>query len=78
MKENKDQQSKAGTCFENSPCAEMMQKLMGEKGIGSLCEEMMQKMREHGSGSSCEEMMRSLMKECRPGTKRQPDSKKED
>ena len=41
MKENKDQQSRAGTCFEEAPCAEMMEKILGEQGIGSLSEEMM-------------------------------------
>jgi hypothetical protein len=41
MKENKDQPKKVSTCFEGSPTAEMMQKIMGEQGIGSLCEEMM-------------------------------------
>jgi len=41
MKENKGQPKKVSTCFEGSPTAEMMQKIMGEHGIGSLCEEMM-------------------------------------
>jgi hypothetical protein len=41
MKENKDQPKKMSTCFEGSPTAEMMQKIMGERGIGSLSEEMM-------------------------------------
>ncbi len=41
MKEDKDEQSKVSTCLEGSPCAEMMQKIMGGQGIGSLCEEMM-------------------------------------
>jgi hypothetical protein len=41
MKENKGQPNKASTCFEGSPAAEMMLKIMGEKGIGSLSEEMM-------------------------------------
>ena len=41
MKENKGQPKKVSTCFEGSPTAEMMQKIMGEKGIGSLSEEMM-------------------------------------
>ena len=41
MKENKDQPKKVSTCFERSPSAEMMKKIMGEQGIGSLCEEMM-------------------------------------
>ena len=41
MKENKDRPNKVSTCFEGSPTAEMMQKIMSEQGIGSLCEEMM-------------------------------------
>jgi hypothetical protein len=41
MKENKYQPSRISTCFEESTCAEMMQKVMSEQGIGSLCEEMM-------------------------------------
>ncbi len=44
MKENdesKNRQSRIDTCFEEAPCAEMMQKVLGEQGIGSLCEEMM-------------------------------------
>jgi hypothetical protein len=41
MKENKDQPKKVSTCFEGPPSAEMMQKIMGEQGIGSLSEEMM-------------------------------------
>jgi hypothetical protein len=41
MKDNKGQPKKVSTCFEGSPAAEMMQRIMGEQGIGSLCEEMM-------------------------------------
>lgn len=41
MKENKGQRKKVSTCFDGLPSAEMMQKIMGEQGIGSLCEEMM-------------------------------------
>ena len=41
MKEDKDQRRQVSTCFEEAPCAEMMQKIMGEQGIGSLSEEMM-------------------------------------
>lgn len=41
MAENKDQQRKVNTCLEGSPCAEMMRKLGGGQGVGSLCEEMM-------------------------------------
>ncbi len=55
MKEDKDQQRKVSTCLEDSPCAEMMQRIMGEQGIGSLCEE----------------MMRSLTETCRAGKESQ-------
>jgi hypothetical protein len=41
VKDNKKQPRQVSTCFEESPCAEMMQKIMGEQKIGSLCEEMM-------------------------------------
>jgi hypothetical protein len=41
MTENKGQPKKVSTCFDGSPAAEMMQKIMGEQRIGSLCEEMM-------------------------------------
>ncbi len=45
VRESKDEPGKVSTCFDESPCAEMMQKLMGEQGIGSLCEEMMRSLR---------------------------------
>ena len=41
MDENKDQPRKVSSCFDGQACAEMMQKIMDEEGIGSLCEEMM-------------------------------------
>ena len=41
MKENKGQPKKGSTCFEGPPAAEMMLRIMGEQGIGSLSEEMM-------------------------------------
>jgi hypothetical protein len=63
MKENKDQQSRAGTCFEEAPCAEMMEKILGEQGIGSLSEE----------------MMRTWAERCREGRKEPQEApKKED
>lgn len=66
MKENdesKDRQSQVSTCFEGSPCAEMMPKIMGEQGIGSLSEE----------------MMRTWAKRCREGQERPREApKKED
>jgi hypothetical protein len=39
--ENKSRQGRISTCFEGSPCAEMMQMLMDEQGVGPSCEEMM-------------------------------------
>lgn len=52
MKENKEEPRKVSTCFEGSPCAELMEKIMGEGGIGigSLCEEMMRSMAERYGG----------------------------
>ena len=41
MTEDKDRQKPLSTCLEGSPCAEMMQKIMSEQGLGSGCEEMM-------------------------------------
>jgi hypothetical protein len=41
MKENKGQPKEVSTCFEGTPSAEMLQKIMGDRGIGSLCNEMM-------------------------------------
>jgi hypothetical protein len=55
------------TCLENIPFAEMMQKMVGKKGVGSLCAEMMKQVREKQGGSCsvhCTEMMQSMMKGC--------------
>jgi hypothetical protein len=41
VKDDKEQPRQVSTCFEGLPSAEMMQKIMGEKGIGSLSAEMM-------------------------------------
>jgi carbon monoxide dehydrogenase subunit G len=41
MKENKGHPTEVSTCFDGSPAAEMIQKIMGEQKIGSLSEEMM-------------------------------------
>jgi hypothetical protein len=45
----------------------MMQKMSGQKGVGSLCMEMMKKVaekREDGANFSCAEMMQTMMKNC--------------
>ena len=62
MNDDKDQPKKASTCLEDSPFAEMMQKIMGEQGIGSLCEE----------------RMRSLLNTGRKVKEERPEAKKED
>jgi hypothetical protein len=41
MKDEKEPQKKVSTCLDDAPSAEMMRKLVGQKGIGSLSEEMM-------------------------------------
>lgn len=41
MRENDDRPRKVSTCFEGLPCAEMMQKILGQGRIGSLCEEIL-------------------------------------
>ena len=38
MDKKKDQPGKVSSCFEGPAGAEMMQKITGEQGIGSLCE----------------------------------------
>ena len=62
MKENKGRPKKVSTCFEGSPSAEMMQKIMGEQRIGSLCEE----------------MMRSLIKKLNEGIEESQKTKREE
>ena len=67
MAENKEHQKEFSTCLENGHFAEMMQKMMGQKGVGSICAEMMKKVTEKkGEGCSvhCAEMMRSMVKQC--------------
>jgi hypothetical protein len=46
MDEKKDQPKKVSTCFEGASFAEMMQKILGKEGIGSLSDEMMRALTE--------------------------------
>jgi len=62
MKENKGRPKKVSTCFEGSPSAEMMQKIMGGQRIGSLSEE----------------MMRSLIKKINEGIEESQKTKREE
>jgi hypothetical protein len=43
MEEKKVNQKEFSTCLEGLSCAEMMKKMTGQHGVGSLCEEMMKK-----------------------------------
>ncbi|PKN70257.1 MAG: hypothetical protein CVU54_06540 [Deltaproteobacteria bacterium HGW-Deltaproteobacteria-12] len=76
----KENQKEFSTCCENTHFAEMMQKKMGQKGIGSLCAEMMKKVTEkQGEGCSirCAEMMQSMMKGCGGIKQKTKETKKE-
>jgi hypothetical protein len=80
MTDKKESQKEFSTCMENAPFVEMMQKMMGQKGIGSLCAEMMKKVTEkQGDGCRvhCAEMMKVMMKECR-GLKQESKKTKEE
>jgi hypothetical protein len=80
MAENKEHQKEFSTCLENGHFAEMMQKMMGKKGVGSICAEMMKKVTEKkGEGCSvhCAEMMRSMMNDC-SGVKNESNKTKEE
>jgi hypothetical protein len=67
MAEKKDNQKEFSTCLEGSPMAEMMKKMLGQQGIGSLCTEMMKKVMEkpgEGFNLPCAGMMKEMMKGC--------------
>ena len=81
MAEKKEHQKEFSTCLENGHFAEMMQKMMGQKGVGSLCAEMMKKVTEkkgEGCGVHCAEMMRSMMNNCSGVKKESNKTKKEE
>jgi hypothetical protein len=67
MAGKKGNEKEFSTCLEDTPLAEIMQKMLGQQGIGSLCTKMMKQVLEKpGDGSSfpCAEMMRSMLKGC--------------
>jgi hypothetical protein len=81
MGEKKQSQKDFSTCLEGTPMAEMMQKMFGQQGIGSLCAEVMKKVMEkpgEGCSLSCAEMMRSKMKGCGGIKEESKETKKED
>ncbi len=66
MADKKDPHKEFATCFEKLPFAEMMRKMAGGQGVGSLCAEMMKKIMEHqedGCRFNCSEIMEKMMKE---------------
>lgn len=80
MTEKNESTKEFSTCCENIHFAEMMQKMMGQQGVGSLCAEMMKKVsQKQGNGGSvrCAEMMQSMMKGC-SGIKQESKEKKEE
>jgi len=67
MAEKKENPKEFSTCLEDTPFAEMMQKMLSQQGIGSLCSEIMKKVTEkQGDRCNCSgtEMMRSMMNKC--------------
>ena len=53
MADKKDTDREFDTCFENRPFAELMQKMMGRQGVGSLSTEMMKKILESQKDRCC-------------------------
>lgn len=73
MTDKKESTETFSTCLENAHFAEMMQKVMGTQGIGSLCAEFMKKAgQKNGAGcmAHCAEMMQAMTKGCK-GTKQE-------
>lgn len=66
MTDQKESAKGFSTCLENAHFAEMMQKIMGQQGIGSLCAEFMKKAGQQDGKNCmarCVEMMQAAMKE---------------
>jgi len=81
MEETKENKKAFSTCMEGIPFAKMMEKMKGQKGIGSLCAEMMKKVAEKkGEGGSfpCAEMMKSMTKGCCGNTEETKETRKEE
>jgi hypothetical protein len=81
MAEKEENKKGFSTCLEDIPFVEMMQKMMGQPGIGSLCTEMMKKVMERqgdGSGFHCPERMGSMIKGCCGMKEESKETKKEE
>jgi hypothetical protein len=80
MDDKKDAYKEFSTCFEKLPFAEMMRKMLGRQGVGSLCAAMMGKIMERqddGCSFDCPEMMQKMMKEC-SRVQEEPEKSKEE
>jgi hypothetical protein len=80
MADKQDHQKDFSTCFEKLPFAEMMRKMLGRQGVGSICSEMMAKImkrQEGGHSFPCAEMMKKMKKECAGFQEQTKKSKKE-
>ncbi|MBI5586233.1 MAG: hypothetical protein HY892_20680 [Deltaproteobacteria bacterium] len=80
MDNQKEKPKAFSTCLEDVPFAEIMRKMSGKQGPGSLCMEMMRKVREKSGGGGpcdCAETMQSMMKKC-TGMKGEPGSIREE
>jgi hypothetical protein len=80
MADKKDSHKEFSTCFEMLPFAEMMRKMMGRQGVGSLCAEMMKKVIGHqkeGCSFNCAELMQKMIKEC-GRVQKEPEKSKEE
>ena len=81
MAEKEENKKAFSTCLENGHFAEMMQKMMGQQGIGSLCSEMMKKVAEkkvEGGSFPCAEMMKSMTRGCCGSTEEPKETRKEE
>ena len=80
MADKKDMDKEFDTCFENTPFAELMQKMAGRQGVGSLCAERMKKVLEaqkDGRNLNWAEIMQEVVKECE-GVQEEPEKSKEE
>jgi len=80
MTDKKKSAEAFSTCLENAHFAEIMQKVMGTQGIGSLCAEIMKKAGQKSSDgcmTHCAEMMQAMMKGCERTKQETTKTKKE-
>jgi len=61
MMETKEKFKEFSTCLENANCAELMQKMMGSQGIGSICAQIMKQAGEK-DGKGCCDLCAGMMK----------------